>query len=156
MILLQHTSSAPSLANFVMPPKKTSAVTREDTVNSESALRDSRQKRNHSNRDAQDEAPAVVSTPSFNIEALDSESLRKYRKVMHLQLPADRTNAGEKSTEAPRRYERVQKSEALISVVKRHWNTTQCKETEVITSFMYSIKNQDKTFKLRFVESTRN
>lgn len=75
---------------------------------------------------------------------------------MHLQLPSDRAPVHENPSEAPKRYQRVEKEEALISAVKRHWNNTQCKETEVITTFLYSVKNQDKTFKLRFVEATRN
>ena len=87
---------------------------------------------------------------------MDSESLRKYKKVMHLGLSSDRSPTRDNSNEAPKRYQRVEKSEELLGAVKRHWGTTQCKESEVVTSFMYSIKNQDRTFKLRFVENTRN
>lgn len=89
----------------------------------------------------------------FEIDSLGHASLQKYRKVMHLQLPSDRAPVQDNPHEAPKRYKRVEKREELASAVKRHWSTTQCKESEVITSFVYSIKNQDRTFKLRFVDT---
>ena len=89
----------------------------------------------------------------FEIDSLSHESLQKYRKVMHLQLGSDRTALNDNPLEAPKRYKRVEKREELAAAVKRHWNSTQCKESEVITSFFYSIKNQDRTFKLRFIET---
>lgn len=155
-----------------MPPKKTTtAAVREDTAaSSENLHRESRMKRGANHRDGPEEVPVVLSPaiPSvsplppahnsranrikFDIESLSHTSLQKYCKVMHLPITAH----NDTPSDPPKRFKRVEKKEELVSAVKRHWNGTQCKESEVITSFLYTIKNQDKSFKLRFVETSRN
>lgn len=164
-------SSLSRLTTSQMPPKKVAQVLREDTAASSDTLpRESRLKRGANHRDDPEEAPAVAAIPSvrhtlarpcqsrdtdnfqFDISSLSHASLQKYRKVMHLPTPSH--NDAEENP--PKRFKRVEKQEELESAVKRHWSSTQCKETEVITSFFYSIKNQDKTFKLRFVDTNRN
>lgn len=57
----------------------------------------------------------------------------------------------ENPTQAPRRYLRAEKQEELKSAVRRHWATTQIKESDAIVSFLYAARNEDKTFKMRFV-----
>lgn len=90
---------------------------------------------------------------------------------MHLPSTYPQVLPQDRLSEAPGRFTRVEKQEELAASVKRHWNSTQVKESEVITSehgdhnrkaktnltvFMYSLKNQDKTFKLRFTEGPRS
>lgn len=151
-----------------MPPKKVSAALVKEDTNTSDHQREGRSKRGASQREQDEVIAPTASIPSvwyhhsvvrhmltdqFEIDSLSHESLQKYRKVMHLQLASDRVAQNDNPLEAPKRYKRVEKKEELAAAVKRHWSSTQCKESEVITSFFYSIKNQDRTFKLRFIET---
>ncbi|ORY84852.1 hypothetical protein BCR37DRAFT_253095 [Protomyces lactucae-debilis] len=64
-------------------------------------------------------------------------------------LPASAAGSASLSM-LPNRYTRVEKEEALLSAVKRHWQSQQIKENDAIVSFLYSAQNQDRSFKMRF------
>ena len=147
-----------------MPPKKPATLARDDTSLSESTTglqREARIKRGANYRDYQDEmmvaiAPTVChlyseANEQFDIDSLSLPSLRKYRKVHKVSTTLDTLPIQDNPTQAPRRYLRIEKEEELVGAVKRHWAGAQIKENDAIVSFLYAARNEDKTFKMRFV-----
>ncbi|KAH3678300.1 hypothetical protein WICPIJ_008850 [Wickerhamomyces pijperi] len=151
-----------------MPPKSTNRDnTVSDTESKTSNSRSNAKARNSAAQQAQAELLARhihANGPNEKpiIEPLDFDSLpvhtlRKYRDHYGLSGTEScltgsgyilQSKAGEKTYTA-KNSSRVSKLE-LAANVKKHFLSTNVKESEVITNFLYRVNNQDKQFKLNF------
>ncbi|KAK9447760.1 uncharacterized protein V1518DRAFT_420346 [Limtongia smithiae] len=92
----------------------------------------------------------------INFEKFPDSALRKYRT--HYGLPEKSNISGPgmllngsagKRTFSYKHRTRITKDE-LAGAVKRHFAAQPTRETDMIVAFLYSARNQDKEFKLRF------
>lgn len=91
--------------------------------------------------------------------AFDDDSLYRYNRKFGLNLPpvqsindnvlrseiGKKTFSSKKAAGSPR----ISKPE-LASHCHKHFLAAPCRENEIITSFLYKVKNEDKDFKLTF------
>jgi hypothetical protein len=89
-------------------------------------------------------AQSGTATPSNAASAFGSQDMSM--PALANQMPAN----AKSPLVPPNRYTRVEKEEALLAAVKRHWSSQQIKENDAIVSFLYSVQNQDRSFKMRF------
>jgi len=87
---------------------------------------------------------------------LDVKTLHKYRHAYRLNVPSATrgfnnivlsTGSGKKS---PSRVRSRISRDTLATAVRKNFNAQPIQENEVIVNFLYSVKNQDKHFRLRF------
>jgi len=82
--------------------------------------------------------------------------LHRYRQAYHLPVPsasAPYRHTVLSSTIGKKTPSRVQSRisrDALATAVRKNFNAQPIQENEVIVNFLYSVKNQDKKFRLRF------
>ncbi|ODV63720.1 putative histone deacetylase complex subunit [Ascoidea rubescens DSM 1968] len=101
--------------------------------------------------------PKDKKTPhALDFESYPIESLRKYRLKYNLDVPTAMSISGfmlgseiGKKTYTARHQDRISKKE-LASAVKKDFLSKNTKESEIITNFIYTIKNERKAFKLDF------
>ncbi|CCK72123.1 Sap30p KNAG_0J00400 [Huiozyma naganishii CBS 8797] len=98
----------------------------------------------------------------LDFERYSDEFLRKYRDTFELDVADNLTMAGYllgsplgektfsyKRDKADPRGPRVQKA-VLASACQRHFTAYQAKEQDLISHFIYKVKNQNKKFKMEF------
>lgn len=91
--------------------------------------------------------------------SLSDEELRKYNKKHSLNLPGPQSLAdnilqseiGKKTYSSKKAAVslRISKPE-YASHVQKHFMLLPCRENEIVASFLYKVKNEDKDFKLMF------
>lgn len=97
-------------------------------------------------------------TQPLDFETLPALSLEKYNEKYGLGLPyplslnADMLNSelGKKTYSYKRNNRGKISKPELANQVKKHFLELPAKENEIITNFLYTVKNQDKDFKLSF------
>ncbi|ODQ82618.1 hypothetical protein BABINDRAFT_29629 [Babjeviella inositovora NRRL Y-12698] len=84
----------------------------------------------------------------LDFESLPTEALRKYKKKFGINVPSSLTISGYmlaseagKKTYSYKNKDRITKTE-LASHVKKHFMNQQCRESEIITNFIYKVNNQ--------------
>lgn len=95
----------------------------------------------------------------LDFNSLDDDTLTRYNLKYGLDLPRIETindnilqsEIGKKSygSKKSSRMPRITKPE-IASHCHKHFMTAPCKENEMIASFLYKVKNEDKEFKLSF------
>ncbi|CAH2354492.1 transcriptional regulatory protein Sap30p [[Candida] railenensis] len=93
----------------------------------------------------------------LDFENLPVESLIKYNRKFNLNSENPYTINGYmlkseigKKTISYKKNSKKNSSKELAATVKKHFQNLPCRENEVITNFLYKVKNQDKDFKLSF------
>lgn len=95
----------------------------------------------------------------LDFSSLDDEALSKYNSKYGLNLPPIQSinenilqsEIGKKTCSAKKAKgtHRITKPEFASEVLK-HFATIPCRENEMIASFLYKVRNEDKAFKLTF------
>ncbi|CCD27248.1 Sap30p NDAI_0K00570 [Naumovozyma dairenensis CBS 421] len=107
--------------------------------------------------------PDLIPKPNpANFEEYSDDFLRRYKDNYHLDLPDNLTLKGYllgsklgsktysyKKNEKGRPDARITKK-ALAKELKKHFTSTNIKETECIPKFVYKVRNQKKHFKMEF------
>lgn len=93
----------------------------------------------------------------LDFENLPVELLIKYNRKFNLNSENLYTINGYmlkseigKKTISYKKNSKKTSSKELAATVKKHFQNLPCRENEVITNFLYKVKNQDKDFKLSF------
>uniref|UniRef100_A0A0L0NQ54 Histone deacetylase complex subunit SAP30 Sin3 binding domain-containing protein n=1 Tax=Candidozyma auris TaxID=498019 RepID=A0A0L0NQ54_CANAR len=96
---------------------------------------------------------------ALDFTTLNVSSLNKYNRKYALNLPAIRTlnedillSALGKKTYSSKRLtqeHKISKPE-IASHCQKHFMASPCRENEIISNFLYKVKNEDKEFKLTF------
>lgn len=96
---------------------------------------------------------------ALELYTLDENSLQKYRKRYNISVPEMQTlsenilcsEIGKKSSSHKKAtmVNKVSKPE-FVNSVQKHFSLMNVRENEVIASFLYRVKHQDKEFKLTF------
>lgn len=95
----------------------------------------------------------------LDFDSLDEEALNRYNNKYGLNLPPIQSinenilqsEIGKKTCSAKKAKgtQRVTKPE-FAGEVQKHFAAVPCRENEMIASFLYKVKNEDKAFKLTF------
>lgn len=93
----------------------------------------------------------------LDFEVLPTSSLVKYNKKFSLSTQQPHTINGYmlkseigKKTDSYKKSAKKCTNRELAASVKKHFMALPCRENEVITNFLYKVKQQDKDFKLSF------
>lgn len=162
-----------------MPPARSRANPTNDDSRSDTSVGGSREKVSttaEKRRQALGGAAAVASEKSLLVPAttnangthahegiegmgwqgIDLDTLHRYRHAYKLQVPS--ASGGFNNTvlstgigrKAPSRSRARSSRDALATAVRKNFNAQPIQENDVIVNFLYSVKNQDKHFRLRF------
>lgn len=151
-----------------MPPRGHKELASESEGRTPSSLRASHKQRNAVAQAAQQEFLAKHIHANSNEEkqkvhpldfgAFDEKTLDRYSRKHGLEYPLAQTLNDDilhseigKKTHSYRKNSpyKIGKAE-LAHSLKMHFMALPCRENEIIASFLYTVKNQDKEFKLQF------
>lgn len=93
----------------------------------------------------------------LDFNSFSDETLERYNKKYGLNFPPPLSinshilgsEIGKKTYTAKKNGNKISKPE-LSNNLKKHFLALPCRENEIITNFIYSVKNEDRDFKLSF------